>query len=89
MARSSGCRILLKSGEEKARPIFGKIDLDQEEPLVVAERNVIARPEFLDQFAFEQNRFRFAADGVRFEVPCRVEQGAVFRSASANLEGRK
>src|SRR5439155_12043753 len=68
--------VFLKSGEAKARPFFRKIDSDHEEPLVVAERNVITRPVFLYQFALEQNRFRVAANGVRFKIPCRVEHGA-------------
>ena len=71
--------VLLESGEAKARPFFRQIDPDHEEPLVVAERDVVARPVFLDQFALEQNRFRFAADRVRFKIPCRVEHGARFQ----------
>ena len=71
--------VLFKSGEAKTRPLLRQIDPDYEEPFVVAKRNVVARPVFLDQFALEQNRFRFAADGVRFKTPCRVEHGACFQ----------
>src|SRR4029079_2609978 len=45
--------ILLESGKTKPRPLFREIDPDHQEPLVVTERNVVTRPVFLDQFAFQ------------------------------------
>ena len=71
--------VLFKSGEAKPRPLFRQIDSHHEKPLVVAKGDIVTRPVFLDQFALEQNRFRFAADGVRFKTPCRVEHGAGFQ----------
>ena len=68
--------VLFESGEPKARPFLGKVDPDHEEPLVVPERNVVTRPVFLDQFAFEQDGFRFAADRVRLKIPGRLQHGA-------------
>ena len=46
---------------------------------VVPERNVVTRPVFLDQFAFEQDRFRFTADDVRLEIPRCLEHGVRFQ----------
>jgi hypothetical protein len=49
----AGVVIFLETGKTKPRPIFGLIHLHQEETLIVAEGNVVARPVFLDQLAFE------------------------------------
>ena len=71
--------IFLEPGQAKTWPSLGKIYSDHQEPLVVAKRNVVAGPIFLDQFAFEQNRFRFTAHRMRFKIPRGVEQGACFQ----------
>ena len=71
--------VLLESGEPKTRPFLGKIDPDHQEALVVAKRDVVTRPILLDQFAFQQNRFRFAAHGMRFKIPRGVQHGARFQ----------
>ena len=68
--------VLLEARQAKTRPLLGRIDFHDEEAFVVAKRDVVARPVFLDQLAFEQERFRFARHGVRFEIPDRLEQGA-------------
>ena len=68
--------IFLEPRQPKTRPFLRHVDFDDEKPFIVAKGNIVTRPVFLDQFAFEQNRLRFAADGVRFEIPDRVEHGA-------------
>ena len=71
--------VLFEAAQAKARPFFRKIDSDHEEPFVVAERDVVAWPIFLDQLTFQQNRFRFAAHRVRFKIPCCVQHSARFQ----------
>src|SRR5436305_10984504 len=44
--------ILLEPSEAKARPFLALVHLDEEETLVVAKRDIVAGPVFLDQFAF-------------------------------------
>ena len=68
--------IFFKSRQAKPWPFLQRVDLDKEEPLVVAKRDIVTRPVFFDQFALEQERFRFAAHGVRLEIPNRLEHGA-------------
>ena len=67
--------IFFKSRQAKPRPFLQHVDLDEEEPLVVAKGDVIARPVFFDQFALEQKRFGFAAHRVGLEIPNRLEHG--------------
>src|SRR3954471_14423062 len=81
--------VLFESGETKARPLLRQIDPDHEESLIVAKGNVVTRPIFLDQFALEQNRFRFAADRVRLKIPCRIEQGACFQIGLGQFRRQK
>ena len=68
--------IFLETRQAKARPFFGRIDLHHEEALVVAKRNIVTGPVFLDQLALEQQGFRLALHGVRFEIPNGLEHGA-------------
>ena len=70
--------VFFKPGEPKTRPLLREINPDHEEALIVAEGNVVAWAVFLDEFAFKQNGFRFAANCVRLKIPRRVEHGARF-----------
>ena len=72
----AGAIILFESRQPEARPFLRHVDLDQKEAFVVTERNIVTRPVFLDQFAFEQERFRVAAHSVGFKIPNRIEHGA-------------
>ncbi len=60
--------VLLEAGEGEARDGVVQVDLEQEEPLVVAEADVVTRMKFLDELAFEQQRLGFAADDVDIEI---------------------
>ena len=66
--------VLSQAGEHEARDGIVEVDFDQQEPFVVAEADVVARLVFLDQFAFQQKRLRFAADGVSVEVVDGLDQ---------------
>ena len=56
-----------------------EVDLDEQEPFVVAEADVVARLIFLDQLAFQQERLRFAAHGVGVEIVDGLDQGVEFQ----------
>src|SRR5207248_10321175 len=60
--------IRLQSRQRKARNRVVQIDLEQQKPLVVPETDVVTRMKLLDQFAFEQQGLRFAADDVNINV---------------------
>src|SRR5215831_7158703 len=62
---------------------------DHEETLVITKRYIVAWPVFLDQFALEQNRFRLAADGMRFKIPCRIQHGARFQIGLRQFRGQE
>ena len=68
--------VLAQPRELETRDRVGDVDLDQQEPLVVAQGDVVARPVFLDEPAFEQQRLGLALDGVRLEVPDALDQRA-------------
>src|SRR6185369_13290489 len=69
----------LEPRQRKARNRVVEIDLEQQEPFVIAETNVVTGTEFLDQLAFEQQRFRFAADEVNVEIVDRLDQRVEFQ----------
>jgi len=71
----AGTIVLFKSRQPETRPFLGGVDLYQKEAFVVAKRDVVTWPVFLDQLAFEQERFRLAAHGVRLEIPNGIEHG--------------
>ena len=66
--------VLAQPRELEARDRVGHVDLDEQEALVVAQRDVVARPVFLDEAAFEQQRLGFALDGVRLKIPDALDQ---------------
>ncbi len=68
--------VLLKSREAKSWPFLRHVDLDQEKSFVITEGKVVTRPVLLNQFAFEQDRLRFAAHRVRLKIPNRIKHGA-------------
>ena len=85
----AGVVLFLETGETKPRPFFGLIHLDQEEALIVAKGNVVARPVFLDQFTFEQNRFGFTLHGVGLKIPNRVQHGASLQISHCHFRGHE
>ena len=81
--------VLLEARQAKTRPFLGRIDFHDEEALVVAKRDVVARPVFLDQLSFEQQRLRFARTVCVSKSQTASSRARVFRSASAIFEGMK
>ena len=67
--------VFLETRQPKSRPFLSRIDFHDEEALVIAERDVVTRPIFLDEFALEQKRLRLALDRVGLEIPDCIEQG--------------
>src|SRR5204863_5545987 len=55
---------LLQAREREARNGIIEIYLQEQEALIVPKADVIARMKFLDQLAFQQDRFSFAAHHV-------------------------
>ena len=66
----------LEARKPKPRPVIARIDLHQQEPLVVAEAHIVSRAEFLDQLPLEQQRLGLAVDCVKLEIPNAIEQRA-------------
>ena len=66
--------VLLDAGEGEVRDRVVQVDLQHQEALVVAEADVVARVEFLDQLAFEQQRLRLALHHVNVEIVDRLDQ---------------
>ena len=66
--------VLAQPGQLEARDRVDHVDLHQQEALVVAQRDVVARTVFLDEAAFQQQRLGLALDGVRLEVPDALDQ---------------
>ena len=71
--------VLLKPREREVRDGVVQIHLEHDEPFVVAETDVVARFEFLDEFAFQQKRFRLAPDQVKIEIANRLNQRVEFK----------
>ncbi len=68
--------VFLESRQPEAWPFLRHVDLDQEKSFVVPKGKVVTRPVLLNQFAFEQDRLRFAAHRVGLKIPNRIEHGA-------------
>ena len=81
--------VLFEPRQTKARPFLRRIEFHDEEAFIVAKRDVVARPIFLDQLALEQDRFGFARHGVRLEIPDRLEQRARFEIGHRHLRGHE
>ena len=81
--------VFFESCQPETRPFLGQVNFDNEKPFIVPEGNVVTRPVFLDQFAFEQNRFRIAAHGMRVEIPDGIKHGPCFQIGLCNFRGNK
>ena len=68
--------VFFETGEPEPRPLVSHVHFDHEKAFVVAKADVVARAEFLDEAAFEEQRFGLAAGEVPLKIPDRVEQGA-------------
>jgi hypothetical protein len=77
-AEIPGTVVLAHPGELKAGERIVQVDFDEQKPLVVAETDIVARPIFLDEFSFEKEGFGLRFDGMRFDVPNAVDEGAGF-----------
>jgi len=81
--------VLLEAREGEVRNRVVQIHLQHQISFVVAEHDVEARLEFLDELAFEQERLRFAADGVNVKITNRLDERVEFQvpaHAPAGLE---
>jgi len=85
-AKVAGVVVFFEAGEAEARPFVGHVGLDHEEAFVVAEADVVAGAEFLDEAAFEEEGFGLAAGDVPLEIPDAIEEGAGFE-IGAHLAG--
>ena len=81
--------ILFHAGELETRKRVIEVHFDQEELFVVAKTDVVARAIFLDELAFEQERFGLAFDRVRFEVPDAFKQRQRFAVVMMLASGMK
>lgn len=70
--------VFLQAGEGEAGEGIIEGKSDKEEAFVVAEADIVAGAELLDEFAFEEEGFRFVADKVEVEIPDAVDEGACF-----------
>ena len=61
--------------EGETRNGIVEVDLEQEEPFVVAEADIVARVKILDQLAFEQQRLGLAPDHMHVEIVNGFDQG--------------
>ena len=66
----------LDARENQAGDRVLEVHLEQQEPFVVPETDVVARPKFLDQLAFQEQRLGFTADHVTIEIVNGLHQGA-------------
>ncbi len=67
--------VLFEPREGKVRDGVVQVHLEHQMPFIVTETDVVTRLEFLDQFAFQQQRLGFAADQVKIEIANRLSQG--------------
>src|SRR5439155_6123238 len=70
--------VLLDPRECEARNGIVVIDLQHQEPFVVAKADVVARMKFLDQLALQQQCLRFAANNVEIEIVNSIHECAKF-----------
>src|ERR1700733_8110506 len=71
--------VFFESRESEIRNRIVQIHFQQQKSFVVAEADVVARLEFFDEFAFEQERFGFAADDVEIEIANRLDERVEFQ----------
>jgi hypothetical protein len=74
-AEVDGAVVLAESGEGEAGDGVVEVDLEQEEPFVVAEIDVEPGLELLDQFAFEQEGLGLGLHDVPVEVVDGLDEG--------------
>src|SRR6266496_1058268 len=77
-AEIAGAVLLLEAGEREARNGVVEVNLQHEEPFVVAKTDIVPGMKFFDQFAFEQEGFGLAADEVKIKIRNRFEQSFEF-----------
>ena len=68
--------VFLETSKPKTRPLLSLIHFHQQKAFIIAKRNVVTRPVFLDQLSFEQQRLGFALDSVGLKIPRRIEHGS-------------
>ena len=81
--------VLFEPREGEVRNRVVQIHLEHQEPLVVAETDVVARMKFLDELAFEQERLRFAADDVKSKSRIASTSALNFKSQPMRRDGWK
>src|SRR3954470_14614272 len=64
----AGAIILLITGKGKPRNRIIQVNLEHQESLVVLEADVVTRMEFLDEFTFQQQRFRLTPNYMHIQV---------------------
>src|SRR5690606_313785 len=77
-AEVAGPVVLANPSELKAGPAFLRVDLDEEEALVVAEDDIVLGAVFLDQLSFQEDRLGLVADDVVLEIPDAGDEGPGF-----------
>jgi hypothetical protein len=60
--------VFAQPGEREVRDRVAQVHFEHQEPLVVAEADVVTRVEFLDELAFQQQRLRLAPHDVEIEI---------------------
>ncbi len=81
--------VLAHAGELEARDRVRDVDAHHEVILVVAEGNVVARAELLDESAFEQERFRLGLDDMVLEIPDALDERAGLDVGRAAARGHE
>ena len=71
--------VLLEAGQGEARNRIMQIHLEQQEPFIIAETDVVARVKLLNQLAFEQQGFGFTAHQVEIKIVDALDQRLEFQ----------
>ena len=71
--------VFFETCKSKIRDRVVQIHFEHQKSFVVAEADVVARLEFLDELAFEQQRLGFAADDVEIEITDRLDERVEFQ----------
>src|ERR1043165_3080006 len=81
--------LLFEASESEAWDRVVQIYLQKEKPFIVTETDVVARLEFLNQLAFQQNRFGFVAHHMNVQVVNGIDQGVEFEVPPHSPGGMK
>jgi hypothetical protein len=81
--------VFFQARELETRERLVQIDLDHEQLFVVAKTDVVFRPIFLDETAFENNRLGVAPDDVKIKIPNALNQRAGFDVRHRATRGTK